>query len=81
MEMLPGKIVSALQFMYPNGYDDQARRIELGAELREIRDMISACRRRVGEHEIDAAKLVGSTQGIADRINEVQRGKPRNVYA
>ena len=34
-----------------------------------------------GEHEIDAAKLVGSTQGIADRINEVQRGKSRNVYA
>jgi hypothetical protein len=34
-----------------------------------------------GEHELDAAKLVGSAQGIADRINQVQRGSSRNVYA
>ena len=36
MEMLPGKIMSALQYMYPNGYEDQTRRVALGAELREV---------------------------------------------
>jgi hypothetical protein len=34
--MLPGKIMSALQYMYPNGYEDQTRRVALGAELREV---------------------------------------------
>ena len=34
-----------------------------------------------GEHEIDTSRLVGSAQGIADRINEVQRGGSRNIFA
>ena len=40
-----------------------------------------ASRSGIFEHELDAAKLVGSAQGIADRINQVQRGSSRNVYA
>ena len=35
-EILPRKIVDALHFMYPNGFDDQTRRVELASELREV---------------------------------------------
>ena len=34
-----------------------------------------------GEHVVDAARLAGSARGIADRINEVQRGGSRNIFA
>ena len=34
-----------------------------------------------GDYEIDASRLVGSAQGVADRINEVQRGGSRNIFA
>eukprot|EP00937_MAST-01D_sp_MAST-1D-sp2_P000307 g307.t1 len=34
-----------------------------------------------GEHEVEAARLVGSATGIADNINAVQRGSSRNIFA
>jgi glycosyltransferase involved in cell wall biosynthesis len=35
-EILPSKIVAALKYMYPSGFDDQARRVELAQELRAV---------------------------------------------
>lgn len=36
MNILPGKILNALEFCYPNGLNDQTFRIQLGEELREV---------------------------------------------
>ena len=36
IEQLPGKLVNALQYLYPNGCDDQSKRKEVAAKLRKI---------------------------------------------